>query len=216
MHQEDPNKITIDSYNNDVDAYLKNTPATYTSQHLLLIKWIDEVLSFTKPGGSILEIGSATPRDAKYMRSKGFTVQCSDAAPNFVEHLNELGESALLLNLAKDSIPGKYDAIFANAVFPHFTPEDISHALGVMYDALNDGGIISFNVKQGVGTEWVEEKHIGKRFVHYWEPHEIYALVNSCEFSVVSLEDGIGGDLPTHVWTRIIAKKEDCPDHLTS
>lgn len=201
-----PNDQTIDAYNKGFHSYLEKTPSAYGAPHDELKKWIDTALSFAQKGGSVLEIGSATPRDANYIRKHGFTVQCSDAAINFVRHLQLLGEDAIQLNITRETPSKKYDLIFANAVFPHFTIQDTKHALKHINNCLNENGILTFNVKQGEGDEWVEEKMI-HRYVHYWQPYEIYDLVKSQGYDVLLLEDGIEGDLPTHIWTRIIAQK---------
>ena len=134
-------------------------------------------------------------------------MQSSDAASNFVSYLNSLGEHALSLNILEESPEKKYDMVFANAVFPHFTAADTEIALINIYKCLNPQGILTFNVKQGEGEEWVNEKMTELRYVHYWQPYEIYEQVLKAGYDVILLEDGIDGDLPTHVWTRVIAQK---------
>ncbi len=74
MIQNTPNDLTLDAYDTHVDAYLKTTPHTLNSPHEPLVRWIDEALREIKPTGTILEIGSATSRDAEYIRNKGFTI----------------------------------------------------------------------------------------------------------------------------------------------
>lgn len=203
-----PNKLTIQAYNNQADTYIKSTSDRYDDSRQSLREWIDEILSYARPQGSVLEIGSATPRDAQYMRSKGFQVQCSDATPNFVAHLKDMGESPLLLDVIQDKISTKtYDLIFANAVFPHLNPEAAQKALANINQGLKDGGIIAFNVKQGDGDEWIDEKFNDKRYIHYWQPHEIYEMVQANGFEAITIDDGIEGERPTHIWTRIIAQK---------
>lgn len=206
---KDPNELTLQAYNASVQSYLDYTPASYGTPHRELKTWIDSALSFTKPKGSVLEIGSATPRDAMYIRSKGFSVQCSDATENFVKLLNKSGENAISLNIIHEHTKPVYDMAFANAVFPHFSQEDTASALKNIYASLVPQGILAFNVKQGEDHEWVDEKNTQPRYIHYWQPHEIYDEVIKAGFEVIQIEDGIEGDLPTHVWTRIIAQKSD-------
>jgi predicted TPR repeat methyltransferase len=206
---KDPNELTLEAYNASVQSYLEYTPASYGTPHAELKKWIDNALAYTKPQGNILEIGSATPRDAMYIRSKGFTVQCSDATENFVKLLNKSGENAIPLNIIHQHTDPMYDMVFANAVFPHFNQEDTASALKNIHSSLLPGGILTFNVKQGEEDEWVSEKNTQPRYIHYWQPHEIYDEVVTAGFEVIEIEDGIEGDLPTHIWTRIIAQKSD-------
>lgn len=201
------NKLTIEAYDQTADTYIQHTSQTYDGTRQRLRAWIDTTLGYVKPNGNILEIGSATPRDARYMRSKGFNVQCSDASKSFIEYLRSVGEPALDIDITKDSVQGSYDLIFANAVFPHFTKKDTLQALANIHDALASEGILAFNVKQGTGDEWVDEKLGNKRYINYWEPHEIYEIVRQANYEVIELEDGSEGERPTHIWTRIIAQK---------
>jgi SAM-dependent methyltransferase len=208
MESNDVNKLTIQAYNNQANTYIESTPEQYNGSRQSLRDWIDEILAYVRPQGSVLEIGSATPRDARYIRSKGFEVQCSDATPNFVAHLKDMGETPLLLDVTNDPIPhDSYDLIFANAVFPHLNYEAAQRALTNISQGLKSEGILAFNVKQGDGDEWINEKFNDKRFIHYWQPHEIYEAVSKCGFDVITIDDGIEGERPTHIWTRIIAQK---------
>jgi SAM-dependent methyltransferase len=207
MDFESPNKLTIQAYNKNVDSYLKRTPSTYGVEHKILKEWIDNVLSYVKPHGSVLELGSATTRDADYIRSHGFEVQCSDAATGFVNHLRRMNEPAILLDIIHHPAATSYDMVFANAVFPHFTEQDTDKALGNIYKCLNPQGLVVFNVKQGEGEEWVDEKMSERRYIHYWQPYDIYDRVVAAGYEVILLEDGIEGDMPTHIWTRITAQK---------
>lgn len=208
MNLDNPNDLTIRAYDKNIDSFLNRTPATYGTPHEALKRWIDTALSYAKPHGSVLEIGSATPRDATYIREHGFTVQCSDAAQGFVEHLRDLGEPAVKINIIKDVPAQTYDVVFANAVFPHFTVEDTENALANIQKCLNTDGILTFNVKQGEDEEWVNEKMHDQRYVHYWQPYEIYEKVRNAGYEIIQIEDGIEGDMPTHIWTRIIAQKK--------
>jgi len=201
------NDITIESYNKNATLYLKKTPQEYTAAHALLVDWIDKALALVPLGGEVLEIGSAMPRDARYMRSKGYQVTCSDAAPAFVKNLRSQGENAFQLNILKDPILNKYDMIFANAVMPHFSKNETRAILKKFYDALNPGGVIAFNLKQGEGGHWINEKMTDKRYTYYWQPSDLYSLINDSKFKIVFERDGIIGDLPHHIWIHIIAQK---------
>lgn len=172
-----------------------------------MLEWIRLSLSFIKPGGKVLEIGSATPRDSRFIRQMGYFVQSSDAAPNFVKYMRSQGEPAILLNILERPPKNKYDLVFANAVFPHFTDTEIEIVLKNIHKCLNENGVISFNVKQGTGDTWVSEKNISKRFINFQSTNNIRRIVTRSGFRVLSLEDGFAGDLPSHTWIRVIAQK---------
>lgn len=207
MENIDPNAQTIHVYNDEYEKYLAHTPLQHPQSQSTMLQWIERTLGYIKPGGTVLEIGSATPRDAAFMRSKGYSVQCSDGTPNFVNYMNSVGEPAILLNILTDEIPQTYDLIFANAVFPHFTDEELRICFRKMHDALNDDGIISFNVKQGDGETWIEEKTISKRYTNFQQPETIRALVEQSGFEILMLEDKHVGNPPNHIWIRVIARK---------
>lgn len=205
---QDPNEATIDAYNRQAGEYIIKTPSNHDlPSHQWLKRWIDKVLTHVKPSGQVLEIGSATPRDARYIRQQGFTVQCSDAADSFLEYLSSQGEHPIRLNIVKDKIRDKYDLIFTNAALPHLTDEQFEIALDNMHNALNEGGIIAFNLKEGTGEAWINEKFAEKRYINYWHTHTVEKLVKKHGFKIVSADDKIKGDLPTHLWIHIIAQK---------
>lgn len=205
---DDPNRSTLKTYGKYFREYILNTPSTYTSIHKPLQKWLDESLSFVRPSGKVLEIGSATPRDASYVQGKGMVVTCSDATPAFVKYISEHGMNAILLNVLKDPIPEQYDMIFANAVVPHFTRKQFENVLKKVYDALPVGGVFAFSAKQGSGEEWVHEKISGARFVHFWQPAELKEVVQDAGFTIVYLNTDIPGDLSTHRLIHLTAQKK--------
>lgn len=205
---EDPNKKTIASYNEYAQDYIKKTTPTVDESPAEMREWIDTALSNVPKDGSIFEIGSAITRDAKYMRSKGYNVTCSDAAKSFVRIMRESGEPAAYFNILEDKLLKKYDMFYANGVFPHFTVTEVRQAIRNVRSSLKPHGIIAFSVKQGTGEEWITEKLQGYRFAHYWTEDDIKALLNEEHFKIIytSFNTGL---YPSHRWYNIIAKKED-------
>lgn len=202
------NEETLKVYDRSVNKYLSNTGYDYTKKHEPLLRWIDFTLKCVPEGGTIFEMGSGHGRDARYMESKGFNVICSDGAKSFIDYLNDNGQKALLFNAIDDKIPVKCDMIFANAVFPHFTTDDLETTLDKVYKHLSEGGIFAFNAKQGEGEEWVNEKTIDKRFMHYWNPQNLENIVKKHDFKIIFFESDIqGGELANHTWIHITAQK---------
>lgn len=207
MH--DPNARTLNAYAQHVEDYLRNTPSGYTDKHEPLLRWLDSITEHAVQKARLFEVGSATGREARYLRSKGLSVHCSDAVEGFVEHLRQIGEhDAVLFNLLEDELPSKdYDAVLANAVLPHFTEDDVSATLRKMFTSLNTGGIFAFSVKQGSGEAWVDEKFGDKRYIHYWQPEMLYDFAVSHGYEVMYLENGTAGDIPTHIWINVVLRK---------
>jgi len=205
--QSNENRRTLDAYEARAKEYLDNTPSTYTKHHSALLRWIDATLCLLPSHARILEIGSATPREAKYMRDNGFPVQCSDAAVSFVKYLRNIGEEAIRFNILEDKLPSGYNMLFANAVAQHFTPNDLSHALEKAYRALPLGGLFAFSVKEGKGDVWITEKFPEKRYIHYWKYDQLLTTVQDAGYTVVFAEHNIIGDVSTHKWINLTAQK---------
>jgi len=205
---QDKNKLTIEAYNKCAQQYISHTPPSIDpAYHELMLKWVDTALELIPDKGSVFEIGSATPRDASYMRSKGKHVQCSDASIQFVNHMREQGEDALLFDVLKDSIKPGYDMIYANAVMQHFAKDDLYKIMKNIYNSLEPGKVFAFGVKRGDGTEWITEKFSEKRFIQYWQPKDIVSLVEKIGFNIKFIDGDVIGDLPNHIWIHIVAQK---------
>lgn len=202
----EPNQATIAAYDSEIETYIKKTPSSYRSYHQSMLNWIDAALDNVQ-GDEVLEVGSATPRDARYIRSKGFIVQTSDASIQFVHSLRHNGEKAILFNALTDQVPGKYDLIIANAVAPHFTRENLIHFLDKMSASLTTGGRLAFNLKRGDGEAWINEKLLKKRFVQYWHPDDIRVLLENYSFKTIFFDTNAAGDSPNHHWINIVLEK---------
>ena len=201
------NDKTIGVYNHEVSTYVHNTPGAYLPHHDAMLQWIRVALENVSTRTPILEIGSASPRDANFMRAAGYIVQCSDAAQSFVELMRSNGDDALLLNVLTDPIPEEYGMIFANAVAPHFTAPELDIFLEKSLNSLPNSGVLAFNLKIGEGNEWVQEKMMRKRFMQYWSPEEIRAKIAQLPCDILFFDVGALGDHPNHAWINIVIKK---------
>src|SRR5690348_18508311 len=83
------NQITLGSYELGVEPYVANTAAEVSG---LFKEWIDKTLSLVTKKASILEIGSGFGRDARYIESKGYSVERTDATKGFIELLEKRSE----------------------------------------------------------------------------------------------------------------------------
>lgn len=201
------NQQTIAAYNHDSELYITNTPPTHQEYHKNMLKWIDTALEGLPKESRVFEIGSATPRDASYIRSKGYFVQTSDASVKLVDYLKSKGESSIVFDALTDNFPEGYDLFFANAVVPHFTPEDVTDFLRKLESVLSKGGRVAFNIKTGTGDSWINEKLEQKRFTHYWQLKDIEALIEKFHFTKLLVQTGAPGDFPTHSWINLVLQK---------
>ncbi len=202
-----PNNRTLEVYNENVLEYIEKTPQDYTPQHKPLLDWLNFSLNLIPPGEKVLEIGSGSGREARYMRRKGFDVLCSDGAQGFVDYLRRQDENCIKLNLLYDDIPKGFPLILANAVLPHFTRQQLLKVLIRCSKALNKGGYLAFSVKEGQGDAWINEKFHSKRYVQYWQINDLIKLLKKANLDLVFLENDIPGDLPNHTWANITTRK---------
>jgi SAM-dependent methyltransferase len=149
------NATTLQAYEDHIQEYVDATP-DQISGHVKA--WIDQALAHTDKTSPVLELGSGTGRDASHIESLGYDVIRSDAAVGFVERLRSAGHEARIINALTDDLGGPSGMIFADAVFVHFTPDQVGLILNKVHQALTSGGILAFTVKQGLGSEWLSSK----------------------------------------------------------
>lgn len=198
---QDSNKKTLEAYEEDIQGYINNTSQEVDGEFK---KWIDRALDSIPSDGRVLEIGSASGRDAEYIKQKGFNIVPTDAAEGFVSILKQRGYDARKLNILTDKIDGKYDMVFANAVFLHFNPEELRNVLEKIKGALKLNGILAFSVKEGEGSGWSDHKLKSPRFFQYWKSEPLKKLLEESGYETLEMTEIIGkGDKG---WLQTIAK----------
>jgi predicted TPR repeat methyltransferase len=197
------NQQTVQTYEDHVQDYIDGTPQSVDG---ILKNWLDKTLELTPPDARILELGSAMGRDATYLQQKGYTVECTDVTEGFVKLLQDKGFNARKLDAVTDDIAGPYDLILASAVLLHFTREETAQVLHKVYEALSDGGLFAFTLKEGEGEEWSNEKLGAPRFFCYWTADQIAEYLQDAGFEKIDITAGQGGSRNVS-WVQIIAKK---------
>jgi SAM-dependent methyltransferase len=110
-----------------------------------------------------------------------------------------------MLNALQDEFGHDYDALYANAVFLHFRPEQFQVVLRKSFDCLKPGGILAFSVKRGEGDGWSDHNLGAPRYFHYWQMSDLQEAVKAADFKIVELSERAGsGD---NYWLQIIARK---------
>ena len=186
MNNIGKNQITLQSYQLGINEYINGTPHEISGNFKI---WIDLFLNLLPSNARIIEIGSAFGRDAQYIESRGFSVERTDATPEFVTYLQTKGHEAHEFNVLTDDFSPFYDLIFANAVFLHFTPEELDNVLKKIYKSLSKDGLLAFSVKQGEGEAWSTEKVGNPRYFCYWKKEKIQPLLEANGFQIVSLTE---------------------------
>ena len=199
----DYDRITVQSYENNVKAYIDATVKIVDSHYKT---WLDRVLQYVPTNQRILELGSAFGRDADYMEAQGYTVERTDATTGFVDYMNAHGASARVLDAISDDFGGPYGLVFANAVLVHFAPADTVTVAQKAYEALSAGGIFAISLKLGQGSGWETDKIGARRFFQYWDSKQMAELLENIGF-VIAETDTAPSSRPGITWLRFIAQK---------
>jgi len=198
------NDTTVASYEAHVQEYINGTPKDVDGQFK---EWIDKALSITDQAKPILELGSAFGRDAEYIEAKGYEVQRTDVTKSFVEYLQKQGHNAKVLNAITDELDSGYGMVFANAVFLHFTREELAPVLSKVIQSLDINGILAFSVKKGEGEAWSQDKLGAPRYFCYWQQEPLQSLVLSAGFEIIDITDAVSSSKNGQEWLHVIAKK---------
>jgi len=182
----DSNNETLRSYDARVRHYVEGTAQTVSGEAKA---WIDAALSGLPGNARIIELGSAFGRDAAYIASKGFDVECTDAVPGFLAELRAKGFATRRFNVLTDELSEQYDLILANAVLLHFTRSEFTLVLKKLARSLRSGGRFAFSLKKGQGEAWSSAKIDAPRFFCYWERQALEPLLADAGFDAWTIEE---------------------------
>lgn len=155
-------------------------------------------------GSRIFEIGSGGGNDAHELTESGYVVTASDYVEEFANILTEKGLNAVIFDAKNDTLPDTYDAVYANAVFVHFSPEEIAHFLTTTAPKLTGPRLIFATVIKGDGSERSTRSRGFERDFYYYSLESFTKLFEDNEFTVVGFNDS------DPKWLQIIAcVKED-------
>lgn len=195
------NDATLRTYRDHVQDYIDGTAQTVSGATK---DWIDAALAGLPASARLLELGSAFGRDAAYIGSRGFRLDCTDAVPEFVARLRAAGHNARLFNALTDAVEPSYDLIFANAVLLHFTRDEFALVLGKMRRALAPGGRFAFSLKRGEGESWSSAKVGAPRFFCYWQPAPLETMLKAAGFAAWTIDEARTGRAHPD-WLYVIA-----------
>ena len=192
---------TIDYYKNQSQDYLVNTetnPENILSKFKLELNYISEKLKDKK----VLEIGSASGRDAIYLKNKGLKIICSDISNAFENKIKDLGFEFFNFDPTTDSFPKeKYDGILGLASLLHSETSNIKKILVKINLALNDNGFVYLRMKNGNG-ELEENGKGGFRFFNFVNEEKIHKLLLDSGFDIERIIYS-----EADKWINILAKK---------
>ncbi len=206
----DVNKTTIQSYENNIQAYIEGTPREVSD---FIVVWLTKSLDGLSLDARILELGTAFGRDADYIEELGYHVERTDVTKGFIDLLQSRGKKAEYLNALTDELGGSYNLILANAVLLHFSRDQARTIVHKVFDALVPGGKFAMTLKIGDGEVWSSEKLNAPRYFCYWQEHGARELLEQAGFTDITITT----DPSKHngvEWMAIISTKQaaDVPD----
>mgnify|MGYP001940774172 CR=1 FL=1 len=178
------NDATIQSYEQNAQRYASATADTMSDS---LKRWLTMATEDLSTDASIFEIGSGTGRDALYLQSLGYRVQCSDATEAFLSQLQQKSLDAKHFNVVTDTFEQTYSLILADAVLLHLTPEQAKHALKKIRQALESNGRFALTLKEGKGDGWTDRKIGLPRYFAYWTEEAIRQALQEAGFTKVDI-----------------------------
>jgi SAM-dependent methyltransferase len=184
---ENLNDLTIKTYRENFDKYEERTPKEVSGE---CKEWIDSFMSYLPEDGTILELGSATGRDARYFVTKGYKVICTDIVPEALERLSQEGFEVSefdFRNEPKKEWSNCFDGFFANAVLLHAPKDVFEKAVANISKVLKKNGVAGFSLKTGNSEEVTEEKMDAPRYFNYHNEEEIRKLLSNLPFEIVSI-----------------------------
>jgi SAM-dependent methyltransferase len=197
------NARTISAYDQHAQRYIDRTAREVAGASK---DWLDRALAGVACDARILELGSASGRDAAYLQGLGYRVRCTDATPAFVAALRSRGIAASALNAITDDLPDGLDVVLANAVLLHFTRPEFAAVADKVRRALRPGGRFACTLKLGDGQEWSSDKLDAPRFFCYWREQRLRDALGAAGFTDIDIREAPGraGDKD---WLHVLATR---------
>ena len=195
------NDLTIKTYKEGFNKYKDRTPKEVSGE---LKEWINAFTSHLPENGTILELGSATGRDARYFASKGYKVTCTDIIPEALEKLSQEGFETSEFDFRNEPAEkwnNHFDGFFANAVLLHAPNDVFERAVTNISKVLKKNGVAGFSLKTGEGEEVTEHKMDAPRYFNYHNKDEIVELLSKLPFEIISISHA-----DNNKWLHIIIK----------
>jgi SAM-dependent methyltransferase len=158
------NDITLQSYEAAAELYRSQTAVPGPA----ITDFIRTFATTLGAGAHVLELGSGPGHGALMLEQLGLRVTRTDATSAFVQMMRADGHEAQLLDVRTDDFGGPYDAVFADAVLLHLTPNEFAAAARKARAAVGAAGLFALTVKEGDGSSWRSDKLDLPRYFTYW------------------------------------------------
>lgn len=162
-------------------------------------------LSKVRTGGSILELGTGSGKDAKVMIERGFVVDATDGSTELAAIASSyLGQTVRTMRFEELAAKEAYDGVYAAASLLHVPRTNLPLVLRKIHAAIRSNGVVWASFKAG-SNEGVDS--LG-RYYNYLDTAELTALWEAAgPWAKMELEEWLGSgfdDQPTN-WAAITA-----------
>jgi SAM-dependent methyltransferase len=180
--------VTRDFYNENAEAYARNTA------QMLDLEWLEKLAAHVRPGGSVLDIGSASGRDSAWFTSRGFEVTGIDISESLIALAAKAVPRARfsVMDLMHLDFPDEsFDGIWCSCVLLHIPRADAPIAVRRMASKLRPGGVLYILVKEGNMEGLEEDSRYGNavKFSSYFEAWEIRTMLKDADLEILEISD---------------------------
>lgn len=145
---------SADYYDLNAETFIAQTRMADMSEHYA------RFLEHIPAGGSIIDAGSGSGRDAKWFKDQGYDVEAFDASPSMVKATEEYaGVRTPLMTFEDFSWDRKVDGIWACASLLHVRPENLPDALSRLLGALKPQGVVYCSFKHGAQQRLIHGRY---------------------------------------------------------
>lgn len=208
---DDHVRTTIDTYDKTANEFIEKVQAYAPEPER------EKFVSSIKPGGSILDAGCGSGRDANYFASKGFVVTGIDLSETLLVYARNHSEKHVTfrtMDLRNIDFPDvSFYGIWACASLLHLKREEIAPVLRKFRDLLTAGGILFLLMKEGEGEKLAASSTISGdvRFFSYYSTVELKGLTTDAGFLVTELytwdQNDRNPERPSERWISVFATR---------
>jgi SAM-dependent methyltransferase len=153
---------------------------------------------FVPIGRNVLEIGSGAGDEAKMLQNIGYAITASDVVPEFLKLLQQKGLPTIKFDAKSQELPDGLDAIYANAVFVHFSNAELINFLQNAKLKLENEKAIFLSVIKGEGMARDARGRGFPRDFQYYNPQELRELITNEGYSILDFQE------PDEKWIQAI------------
>ena len=190
-----------DRYYHDPDnPYAAKTGEVLDEQ---LRGWLRTCVDRVPVSARILEFGSGTGRDARFLMDLGYRVQTSDYSPVMVGFLHDAGfGDAVVIDVRDFDDRACWDVVLADAVFVHFDRPVLADVLSRVHACLVPSGRLAFTMKAADSPRVCEDR--SGRFFRFTNRADIVDLCAGAGFSRVEVHSQYDHDTAQD-WLHVVA-----------